>query len=150
MRQSRENNQTCNLSAYDYELLLNGTYLMHTEGDLTLETLFDELLKFKDIFNDNERNLYYNTCVLKTLVDFMKIMASIQYVFVNVHYGDIGKLLDMIEWKGLLQMRRTLKKVTLQGTNSVIEETQLTQKALQIQQQLVTDGRTIKFKVKLK
>lgn len=58
------------LSDCDFEMLFDGMHLIHTIGDLSLETLFDELLKFKDQFDDNEKNLVsvFLTSIVRSLI----------------------------------------------------------------------------------
>jgi hypothetical protein len=93
---------------------------------------------------------YYNTCLLKTTIDFIKIMLNIQYVHLIINEGNVERLLDVNEWKSLVPACRQLKKVILQVTKSMSQDTQLAEKVLKIQKDLSNGEQIIKFEMKSK
>jgi hypothetical protein len=97
----------------------------------------------------NDCSQYYNTCLLKTTIDFIKIMPNIQYVHLIINEGNVERLLDVNEWKSLVPACRRLKKVILQVTKSMSQDKQLAEKVLKIQKELCHGEQTIKFEMRL-
>ncbi|CAF1288134.1 unnamed protein product [Adineta steineri] len=92
----------------------------------------------------------YTTCLLKTIIDFIKIMTNIQCIHIIINQGSIEKLLDINEWKSLVTGCRKLKKVILHGKRSMLQDEKLKQQALEIQNQMSNGKRKIDFEIKLK
>jgi len=57
MQRSPRENDPFPESKYEYKELLKGNSLIHTPRKLNLETLFDQLVVFKEEFDENEQYL---------------------------------------------------------------------------------------------
>jgi len=57
MQRSPRENDPFLESKYEYKELLKGNSLIHTRRELNLETLFDQLVTFKEEFDENEQYL---------------------------------------------------------------------------------------------
>ncbi|CAF1159606.1 unnamed protein product [Adineta ricciae] len=95
----------------------------------------------------NSCHQYHPICELKTIADFIRVLTNIQDVRIVVHHGNLVRLLDLVEWKGVLQLRPTLKKIVLKPSTNVIVDEQARQKALDIQQQMAAVNRIIEFEI---
>jgi len=75
-RQSLRTNDTFLASQYKFELLLKGNTLMRTLRKLNLETFYDELIKFKEEFDENEQNLVsiYDLLLRKCFIYFILVI----------------------------------------------------------------------------
>jgi hypothetical protein len=86
----------------------------------------------------------YSSCLLMTIIDFMKNMYNIHHVCLITNKYNLKKLLDVKEWNRLLYLSPELKKVTLRVLDGVLEDGDTTEKILEIQKILTPQ---IKFQV---
>jgi hypothetical protein len=88
----------------------------------------------------------YDTCFLRTTTDFLKTMLNIQDVHFVIKKGNVGKLLDVQDWKSL-GICHNLKKVTLEVIEKKSHDTHLEQKILQTQEELLNIQQPIQLDV---
>jgi hypothetical protein len=87
--------------------------------------------------------LNYQSCFLMQIVTLIKIMKNIRYIHFLTSQYNIEKLLDINEWRRLIDECYQLKKVTLQVIGNGLQNEQLIQKILEIQ----NIRQTIKFRI---
>ncbi len=75
----------------------------------------------------------------------MKKMLNIRHVHLITNKQNLEKLLDMNEWKSLVNVCHQLKKITVELLGSISEKEQLSRKAIEIQKILHNDRQTVKF-----
>jgi hypothetical protein len=90
---------------------------------------------------------YYDTCFLKSSTDFMTLMSNIRYVRLIINNDNVEKLLGVNEWKGLVEMCRQLRKVTLQLVEDKLIDKRVRQKILKTKEELNNVRDSIEFQV---
>jgi hypothetical protein len=85
---------------------------------------------------------------MNSTIDFIKKMTSIRYVYliINKYYAE--QLLNIYEWKILINECLQLNKVTLEVLRNTFYIEQLKEKGTNVQIQLRTIRQTIKFQIK--
>ena len=89
----------------------------------------------------------HNTCLLMTIIDFMKYMQNIRYVRLITNKYNLHRLLGVNEWQSLALDCNQLKKMTLQVMGIIVQDEPLMKKILDIQNELYNIRQTIKFEV---
>ena len=77
----------------------------------------------------------------------MKLMSNIRCVRLIINNGNVDKLLDVNEWKSVVEMHHQLKKVTLQLVGNQLKDERIMHKILKIQEELYNVRNTIEFQV---
>jgi len=90
---------------------------------------------------------HYKSCFLMTTIDLMKYMINIRYFHLIINQYDVEKLLDINHWKFLAHHCYGLKKVILQILGNMLEDKILSEKILEIQNELRHIRQTIKFQI---
>ena len=93
---------------------------------------------------------YYETCILRTICDFIRVMSKIQSIYIVINTGDIETLLDTNEWKTLVEICTELKKITLIVKTNISKNLQLRQKIEEVMHTLEDVRGSIQFQVKLR
>jgi len=75
-------------------------------------------------------------------------MTSIRYVYLIIKKYYVEQLLNIYEWKTLINDCSQLNKVTLEVLGNTFYNEQLKEKGTNIQTQLRTIRQTIKFQIK--
>ncbi|CAF0858180.1 unnamed protein product [Adineta steineri] len=91
----------------------------------------------------------HDTCFLKTTTNFIRSMGSIRSVRFIINRGNVSKLFDVHQWK-TLEMCDNLKNVTIKVIKNTSQDTQLTQKILKTQSELLKFRQPIQLHVKFK
>jgi hypothetical protein len=170
-------NLTCLSLCYDNEVNLNSfgpifkqlwqrikRFEIHCAGTLCTHYDTNQLNKFYTLVNYVEYFLfdvghfplismnncfrYYKSCFLITTIDFIKKLINIQYIHLIINKYDIEQLLDIDQWKTLVNECLQLKQVTLQVLGNTFQNEQLMQKVLNIQTEMNNIRQTIKFQIK--
>lgn len=114
--------------------------------NITLETF---VLYVKHISGSllNRCSEGHRKCVLRTIIDFTKIMSNIRRIRV-ITKGSIEKLLDKGEWKALVNACEQLKEIILRILRKTSLETPLVENIQEIENELHTIRTSIRFEVK--
>jgi len=134
---------------------------IHCEGVLcthhltdTLNTGSDQILTVEYFLLDvrhaslpsmNECSKNHKSCFLMIIIYLMKKMLNIRHVHLITNKQNLEKLLDMNEWKSLVNVCHQLKKITVEVLGSISIKEQLSRKAIEIQKILHNDRQTVKF-----
>jgi hypothetical protein len=92
----------------------------------------------------------HNKCVLRSIIDFIKMIPNIRYVRVIINQGHIETLLDGNEWMSLVEKCKQLDKITLKVLRNMSQNVQLEQKIQDIKNSLHNTRQSIKFEIKTK
>jgi hypothetical protein len=95
----------------------------------------------------NECFQHYKSCFFMTIVDLMKSMINIRYFHLIINQYDVEKLLNITDWKILIDHCYHLKKVILQIFGNMLENKLLSKKIMEIQHAMYCIGRKIKFQI---
>ncbi len=85
---------------------------------------------------------------MNSTIDFIKKMTSIRYVYLIINKYYVEQLLNIYEWKTLINECLQLNKITLEVLGNTFYNEQLKEKGTNIQTQLRTIRQTIKFQIK--
>lgn len=91
----------------------------------------------------------HEKCILRTIIDFIKIMSLIRNIRI-VTQGSIEPLLDLIEWTTSMDMCRRVERIQLKGRNIILQDHQLMENIQQITDELHKIRQTIEFHVEIK
>jgi len=87
----------------------------------------------------------HKSCFLMIIINLMKKMLNIQHVHLITNKHNLEKLLDINEWKCLVNVCHQLKKITVEVLGSISEKEQWSQKAIEIQKILQNYRQTVKL-----
>ncbi len=122
------------------------------------DLVFSKINKFNctvEFFSLHVRNLVipknlckqnYDTCFLRTTTDFVKTMLNIRDIRFIINKGNVMKLLDATEWTSL-EVCHNLKKVTIKMIEKTSSDTQLKERILKAQNDLLNARQTIQLDV---
>jgi hypothetical protein len=91
----------------------------------------------------------YRKCLLKTIIDFIRIMSNIRCVRIIVNKGYVETLLGVDEWTELVENCRNLEKITLKVMKNMSQDIKLGEKIQEIENSLHNIRPSIQFQVKV-
>jgi hypothetical protein len=139
-----------------FEIHCAGTICIHSNTDLlnkwSMKNSNIEYFFFNvgdlSLISANNCFRYYTSCFLASTIDFIKKMTSIRYVYLIINKYNVEQLLNIYEWKTLINECLQLNKITLEVLGNTFYNEQLKEKGRNIQTQLRTIRQTIKFQIK--
>lgn len=91
-----------------------------------------------------------DTCFVRTTIDFIETMRSVQDVRFVIDEGNVASLLDVNRWKNLITTYPQLNKVILEVIKNTSQDTELKQKILDSEKELNNIRENFKFCVGVK
>ena len=124
------------------------TYPIFTKLSKFNNTVQSFLLHVKNLVNTCEQG--YDTCFVRTMMDFIETMLSIRDVCFVINEGNMASLLDVNRWQRLIKTCPQLNKVILKVIKNTSQDIELEQKILGSENELNNIRENFKFRVRVK